>query len=92
MNDIHDKKFLTNRAVIIINVYLSTSRIYFMEESHNFYGDSPRGSLHLPARWIWAWLPFNSTQPLSSTIQAMKISLNETTEQFRIGVMWEASA
>lgn len=52
MNDIHDKKFLINRAVIIVNVYLSTSRIYFMKESHNFYGDSPHGSLHLPARWI----------------------------------------
>lgn len=54
VNAIHHIMFLINRAVIIVNVYLSTSRIYFflIEESYSFYGDSPDGSLHLPICWI----------------------------------------
>jgi len=68
MNAIYYVMFLIKRAVIIINVYLSTSRFLSVGESHGFYGDAPHGSFHLHVCWIWAWRLLSSTQPRSSTV------------------------
>lgn len=55
MNAIYQVTFLINRTVIIINIYLPISGFFLIEEFYGFYGDSPHGSLHLPARFEFGY-------------------------------------